>query len=568
MRELLARLFGRPIIGIEVIACTFLSNVMALATPLFVMTVLRRYVGQGVDATLITLTTGALIAVFMEFVFTQIRAKLAQGLSLTPDRRMGMEGFNILTQAKSAALDRVPPGKRQEIVGGVAAVETAYSASNITAVLDVPFALLFVGVLFLLSPTIGIIVLFFLVVVFFSGTMGARAMRDDTQKLTDASAMSSSLVGTAIREMETVRVFNAGDFMRRAWLSQLDKTQALRRRISWLQGFTQTITKSTTGLMSITVITIAATLVVAGELDIGIMIACNILGARALQPVSRFAQLGSTFAKAREALVLLDEFAKLPLEPESGSAKAEYNGGLELRDLAFMYPESSGPLFESLSLKLQPGSLLLVTGSNGTGKTTLARLLVGLIEPVRGQILADGLDLNQVAPEWWRRQVVYMPQEPAFLNATIEENLRLANPEIDMESLNRIVTAAGLREFIDESPNNFETPITDNGRQLAMGIRRRLALARALVSGGTLAIFDEPLEGMDAEGSKAVRKVIGHLASRGRTIVILAHDPNIVRGAHARIDLNVKPTPEVTILREAQKPEAVAPPDTDREAAQ
>ena len=137
----------------------------------------------------------------------------------------------------------------------------------------------------------------------FSGTMGARAMRGDTQKLTDASAMSSSLVGTAIREMETVRVFNAGDFMRRAWLSQLDKTQALRRRISWLQGLTQTITKSTTGLMSITVVTIAATLVVAGELDIGIMIACNILGARALQPVSRFAQLGSTFAKAREALV-------------------------------------------------------------------------------------------------------------------------------------------------------------------------------------------------------------------------------------------------------------------------
>jgi len=250
MRELLARLFGRPVIGIEIIACTFLSNVLALATPLFVMTVLRRYVGQGVDATLITLTAGAVMAACMEFVFTQIRAKLAQGLSLAPDRRMGMAGFEILTQAKTAALDRVPAGKRQEIVGGVAAVETAYSANNITAVLDVPFAFLFVGVLFLLSPLLGFVVLFFLAVVFFGGTMGARAMRGDTQKLTDASAMSSSLVGTAIREVETVRAFNAGDFMRRAWLSQLDKTQALRRRINWLQGFTQTITKSTTGLMS------------------------------------------------------------------------------------------------------------------------------------------------------------------------------------------------------------------------------------------------------------------------------------------------------------------------------
>ena len=566
MRELLARLFARPVIGIEILAATLLANVLALATPLFVMTVLRRYVGQGVDATLITLTTGALIAAAMEFVFKQLRAKMTQGLSLVPDRRTGMAGFEVLTQAKAAALDRVPPGKRQEIVGGVAAVETAYSPANIAAVLDVPFAFLFVGALLLLSPLLGFIVLVFVAAAFFGGTMGSAAMKSDTQKLTDASAMGSSLVGTAIREVETVRAFNAGDFLRRNWLSQLDKTQALRRRINWLQGFTQTMTQSVTSLMSITVITIAATLVVAGDLDVGTMIACNILGARALQPISRFAQLGSAFAKAREALDLLREFVKLPLEPESGSAKAQYKGGLELRDLAFMYPESSGPLFESLALNLQPGSLLLVTGSNGAGKTTLARLLVGIMEPSRGQILADGLDLKQVAPEWWRRQIVYMPQEPAFLNATIEENLRLANPDIDMESLNRIITAAGLREFIDESPNNFETLITDNGRQLAMGIRRRLALARALVTDGALAVFDEPLEGMDAEGSEAVRKVIGHLASRHRTIVVLAHDPNIVRGAHAHIDLNVKPTPEVTILREAKKPEAVAPPDT--EAAQ
>jgi len=556
MQELLARLFARPVIGVEIVAATLLANVLALATPLFVMTVLRRYVGQGVDATLITLTTGALIAAVMELVFKQLRAKLTQGLSLAPDRRTGMAGFEILIQGKVAALDRVPPGKRQEIIGGVAAIEAAYSPANIAAVLDVPFAFLFVGALFLLSPLLGFVVLVFVAGAFFGGTMGSAAMKSDTQKLTDASAMGSSLVGTAIREVETVRAFNAGDFLRRKWLSQLDKTQTLRRRINWLQGFTQTMTQSVTGLMSITVVTIAATLVVAGDLDVGTMIACNILGARALQPISRFAQLGSAFAKAREALDLLREFVKLPLEAESGSAKAHYKGGLELRDLAFNYPESSGPLFESMALNLQPGSLLLITGSNGAGKSTLARLLVGILEPSRGQILADGLDLKQVAPEWWRRQIIYMPQEPAFLNATIEENLRLANPDIGMDALNSIITNAGLREFIDESPNNFETLITDNGRQLAMGIRRRLALARALVTDGVLAVFDEPLEGMDAEGSEAVRKVIGHLASRNRTIVVLAHDPNIIRGAHAHIDLNVKPTPVVTILREAKKPEA------------
>ena len=278
---------------------------------------------------------------------------------------------------------------------------------------------------------------------------------------------------------------------------------------------------------------------------VGLLIGANILSARALQPVSKLSQLGSAFAKARQALVLFAELTKVPLESDKGSAISKYSGAIEFRDLAFGFKGASMPLFESLSIKLTPGDVLLVIGDNGSGKTTLARLMLGLLEPDRGQILVDGLDLKQVALEWWRRQVIYMPQEPSLLNATIEENLKVNAPEIQTNDLNRIIDAVGLRRFLDESPQSFETPVVDNGWRLSEGTRRRLGLARALATNGALAVIDEPTESLDADGCAAVHTIMGSLVKQGRTIIIMSHDKNIVRGAHYLLDLNQKPVPTV-----------------------
>ncbi len=551
MKELFRRLSSKPGLATELVAASLFANVLALATPLFVIQVLNRYIAHGVDATLATLASGVLIAIALEFAFRQVRLRLARGVSVTPDERSSMAGYAVLVQAKPAVLERIPPGARSEIVNGATAIETAYGATNIAAVLDVPFAFLFIFVLFLLNPIISGIVAAFVLAVFVIGTISAYALRKPTRALLETSGPGNALVSTAIGELDMVRAFNAGGFLLGAWEKHTRMAQGLRRFVVSRQGLLQTITQSSTAMMSVCVISVGASLVVSGDFDVGAMIGANILGSRALMPISRFAQLGEVFAKARQSLDLLREFTKVPLEASTGSAKRKYDGGLELRDLAFAYPGSSGPLFESLSLKLGPGMVLVVSGANGTGKTTLARLLVGLLEPNRGQILADGLELKQMLPKWWRRQLIYLPQEPAFLNASIAENLRLANPDMDDQALNRVIDAVGLRHFLDESPKGFETPIIGNGRHLSRGIRRRLALARALASDGTLAILDEPTEGLDGEGCAAVYAIMNELVKQGRTIIVFSHDPTIVKGAAAILDLNSKPVPRIGTLPRA-----------------
>ncbi len=566
MKELIRRLLSKPVIAVElIIASTFIS-VLALASPLFVMQVLNRYVSNGIDATLVTLVSGVLIAILLEFALRQARLRLARGVNVMPDEPAAFTGFNILSRAKMSTLEQVPPEARREIVNGVSALESAYNANNITTVLDVPFSLVFIFVLYLIQPVIALIAISFLVLVFLTGVWSGISLRNKSAELQRISAQGSALLGTVSREGDTVRAFNAGHFLRRAWQNNVRFAQRKRRDLTSAQGIVQTFTQTSNALMSVAVIAVGASLVVLGEMDSGAMIGCNILASRALQPISKFSQLGANFAKAREALQVFKKMAAAPLEADSGSAMAEYKGGLEFRDAAFGFSGGTTPLFESLSLKMEPGSVLVVTGSNGAGKSTLARLIAGLLEPTRGQIFVDGLDLQQIAPEWWRQQIVYLPQEPSLLNATIEENLRINNPQMKPEALNEIVKAAGLRRFLDESPNGFETPIVDNGWRLSEGIRRRIALARALATGGRLAIIDEPTESLDAEGCAAIHAVLGQLVQRGCSVIIMSHDKSIVKGRHMVLDLDEKPVPTVKQVTPTMKPVAAKPVQTGTEA--
>ena len=546
MRELFTRLFSRPGIAAELLVASLFANMLALAMPVFVIQVLNRYVSYGVDQTLATLTAGAAVAVLFEFGFRQARLKLANVVNASKDQALDTAAFGVLTSAKAAAIDMLPPGLRREIMSGSEAVLAAYSASNVCAVLDVPFALIFVVALALLSPAIALVVACFLVVVFAVAVLSLASLREPTREMIAVSGRRHMLVSSAMTAANTVRAFNAAGFLRRLWRTEGDAFRKLRLGIAARHGLVQSLTQSSQALMGITVITMGAILVVRGELDVGALIGSNILAARALGPIAKLGTLGEAFAKARQSLDMFKEFSRLPLERQQGSALEDYKGAIQFKDVAFGYPGSRAPLFESLSLQLDPGSVLVVTGSNGSGKTTLARLMVGLIEPSRGHILVDGVDLAQLVPTWWRRQVAYLPQEPRFFNASLRDNILAFNPELDESGLNQLIDSAGLRPFVSQNPEGFDAMVANNGDNLSLGIRRRLALARALATDGPLAVFDEPTEGLDAEGCAHIYATMNQLAGRGRTIIAFSHDSNIVKGMHRVLDLDAKPIPTLS----------------------
>ncbi len=559
MKELLRRFSLRPRLAWELMLASFFANLMSMASPVYVIMVLNRYIGYGFDGTLVTLTFGVLIASALGFGFGEVRTRLAGAVSLNPDRELSERTLMALARARLTALQRVPAARQQEVLGHLQTVQGAFDASGISSVADAPYLALYLLAILLLSPLLAFFTLVAIALTAFFTLHSMRQGDEDNARLREEAMAQRGLLSTALAGAETVRAFLGLGFLQRAWTARMKSQAEASQTAEANKSRGKRRIEAVSVLLRVGVYAIGAMLAVAGDMSVGALIGVSILSGKAMQVSTGFLQSFLAMHKAEEAGRQLAEFLTLPLEPLSGTAMREYAGRQEFVGVGFAYAGTTNPVFENLSFRLEAGTILAVTGNNGSGKSTFCKLSAGLLDPGRGQILADGIDLRQLAPDWWRRQVLYLPQEPTFLNGTIRENILLSvvEPEAEgvNERLNEAIRAASLRRFLDVSRTGLDTDLVDGGRTLPVGIRKRVALARALMHQGRLAVFDDPTEGLDAEGMQAVYAVLNALARQGCTIVVATADANILKAATHVLDMNAKPTPALGAVRRAKQEE-------------
>lgn len=545
MKQILSRIFSQPGLALELATASFFINILVLAAPFFFILVFNRYLTGGVDGTLVTLTVGMLMAVLLQFLFRIIRTRMAGQVGIQADDPLVKSLFDALTRSRIQAISQVKKSRIVQSVNSLQTLQAAYSAPNVNSVLDMPYSFLFIGVIFLLNFQLGVVAALGALATLASAWLAMFSSRKAVSALQEASAGNQVLVDSAVKEPETLRVFGGTHCFSAKWSEQLRDIITLRRFSAHNEDVSQARLMSI-GLVARTfIIALGARQVFLGELTIGALIGISILSSIPLTILARFVRTSALLKRAAEAESILKRFMMLPREKTSGSALKAYSGRLGFKDLAFVYPGSKSPLFEGLNIQVDPGKIAAFTGYNGSGKSTLARMVAGLLEPSRGQILVDGMEMSQLSLEWWRKQIIYLPQEPGFLPATIRENIMAASPDLNDDGLNKVLYAAGMRRFLDSHPQGLELELDETGSPLPLGIRRRVALARALTTDGQLVILDEPAEGLDVEGWKMVNRTIKSLKERRKTMLIFSGDPRLLMDADIIVDLGSKPVPEI-----------------------
>ena len=510
-------------------------NILGLAVPLYVIQAFSRYLANGFDETLYALTFGVLVALGFEYLFKRHRLR---SLVIYNQKSDGSERFFDLGKqinfSNPLILDvRNLPAKFSEIRDR----ELITSMRTQILCLDFPFSILYFVLIYVLSPIAAFI---FLIIAILAALLGAFGLVRQSRLTADLKIKRDNFTSSGsdiINKHNTIWLYQKYESVFASWKnSERDYRRSQNSNAARLisaQNINATLLLVT---ISLTVFT-SAIEVFNGNLDLSALIAINILIGRAFNPIASMSEVISYLRPRRRMSELLEMSGKAP----AGSGKRapdKFIGKIELKGLSQFYPGMRAPLFKSLNLSFHPGSTTVITGSNGSGKTTLFNLLTGLIKPSEGSILVDDLNLEQIKPDWWRNQLLAVGQEPEFLEDTLRANLLNTVEQVTLEDMTNALSMAGLISFIDQSKDGLDTIIGTSRTRFNLGFRKRLALARASLINGMLVIMDEPTEGLDSEGARIFYNFLNDRIKQNRTVVVLSHDPAIIKGATTVIDLD------------------------------
>ena len=514
---------------VDAIAASFVINLIALATPLFVMNVYDRVVPNQATATLWVLATGICGAFLFDLLLKGLRSLCLDLAGKKTDLIISATLFErIVGMAMKFRPARV--GSYAQNIHEFQGMRDFLTSLTLTSLIDLPFTLIILLVIALLGGHLVWIPIIAFPLALGIGHFLQKPLTSTLERTMALGAERQSSLIETLAGLDAVKVNNAESERQYQWEHTIGTLSRLELRVKVLSGLAMNITLLIQQLAGVAMICFGVYMIMDGVLSMGGLVACYMLSGRALGPLAQLSGLLTRYQQAKVTMVSVDQMMELPQErnfDERPLSRQVLQGAMEFRNLEFTYPNQQNLALRNINLVIRPGEKVGIIGRSGSGKSSLAKLLVGLYQPDEGSLLVDGVDIRQIDVSEVRHNIGYVAQDIQLLSGTLRDNLISGARYVDDEMVLQAAELAGVHEFASLHPQGYELQVGERGQNLSGGQRQNVALARALLLDPPILLLDEPTSAMDNTGEERLKQRL-HGVIEKKTVILVTHRASLL----------------------------------------
>nr|WP_320192294.1 type I secretion system permease/ATPase [uncultured Desulfobacter sp.] len=514
----------------RVLLATFLVNLFVIAGPMFTLNVYDRIIPHNATDTLWVLACGVGLIYIFDLILKNIRTYFLENTARRSDVILSSmlfeQAMNLKLRDKPGSI-----GSFSSIIKDFDGIRSFFASSAVTAFIDLPFAAIFLLVIYSINHIIVIIPLATVLLILLISIPMRYSIQKTINSTHDATHHRNSVLIESLSNLEAIKAFNASSSMQWHWEESCGFIAGKSQQSRVRSGFLSTLTSFLTQVNSVAIIITGVYLIKDGQLTMGGLIAVNILASRSISPMAQAVALMLNFGQMKVGLNALNTFMKKDIErPENKKFihRPTFKGDIEFKDVGFNYPEEQSRAVSNISLHIKPGERVGIIGAVGSGKSTMGKLLLSLFEPDEGSIFIDGLNINQIDPADLRHNFSYVPQDVTLFSGSVRDNITLKSAHAPDDAIIRAAKIGGVNTFTDRHPQGMDLQVGEKGTRLSGGQRQSVAVSMAFIEESPIVLLDEPTNAMDFNTEAQVIANLGRV-TKGRTTIIITHKPSILK---------------------------------------
>ncbi len=545
-----------PILRADILLASLFLNALSLAMPMVLLQVYDRIIPNVALQTLTLLIFGLLVVLIIDVLLRTARSYISGWIGAKYEHEMGIQAVGKLLRADLQALEKVAPGVHLDRLSSIDSVRDFYASQAGLALVDLPFVILFLGLLGYIGGALLVVPVILLLVLSVSAFVLGVHLKEAIENDTIWEDRRYSFIIEVLTGIHSIKSMAMENLMGRRYEKLMENCSKASYQVIFLNGLSQGIGNVFSQITMVAVASIGSILVIDNQISMGALAASTLLAGRTVQPLLRALGIWTRFQHIQIADEKIKSINDTPAERPDDTVNIEKVDTIELRNVCFQYDQKGHAILNNVNIRLKQGDTIGIRGGNGSGKSTLLWALMGGLRPTSGEILINGEAPETFATDSLRNKIAYLPQRPIMFRGTILDNLTMFRGDRHIDDALKIAEMLKLDQILARMPDGYETVVGDGAQcEIPTGIAQRITIARALAGKPDVILFDEANSGLDTRSDEDLHQMIKQLKG-ACAIVLVSYRPSLLRMADRLYDLKDGALLDVQNQTSSQTPES------------